>query len=505
MIARKVALGPFRATSGTKISHSISLSPTFMMPHQQRTFASIAATARSTAEQDSAVLHRSLKTSPMMVVSARERHLTFSDGHEILDSTCGAAVACIGSHNDRVKKAMIEQIDKFSYCNSMFFGHPIGEQLCAELIRGTEGAMAKAYIMCSGSEAMDSAMKMARQYFTEISPQENKRINFIAREGSYHGTTIGGLSMSGHVARRSLFLDMLLPNVHRVSACNAYRGMKKGQTTEEYVAQLADELDRKFQEVGPETVCAFVAEPVVGAALGCVPSVEGYFKAMKGVCDKYGALLILDEVMSGMGRTGTLHAWQQEGIVPDIQTLAKGLGGGYAPVAGMLINHRVADALKNGTGAFSHGHTYQGHPVSCAAALEVQRIIREDDLLTNVKERGKLLSSLLHKYLDSHPYVGNIRGRGLFWGIEFVADKQTKDPFPPSFGVANLVHTIGLKDQGISLYPGTGTQDGVKGDHVLVAPAYTSTVEEIEEISLKTKLAIDQTFEQLQEAHGRLG
>ncbi|VUC30121.1 unnamed protein product [Clonostachys rosea] len=502
MLAQRVGLGPFRAVSSSKMLSPTQFNVRFKMPLQHRTLASIAAAAGSTGERDSAVLHRSLKTPPMLVVSARERYLTFSDGHEILDSTCGAAVACIGSHNERVKKAMIEQIDKFSYCNSMFFGHPIGEELCAELIRGTDGAMAKAYIMCSGSEAMDSAMKMARQYFTEISPKENKRVNFIAREGSYHGTTIGGLSMSGHVARRSLFLDMLLPNIHRVSACNPYRGMTKGQTTEKYVAQLADELDRKFQEVGPDTVCAFVAEPVVGATLGCVPSVKGYFKAMKAVCDKYGALLILDEVMSGMGRTGTLHAWQQEGVVPDIQTLAKGLGGGYAPIAGMLINHRVADALKSGTGAnisasaFSHGHTYQGHPVSCAAALEVQRIIKEDNLLTNVKERGELLTSLLHKHLDDHPYVGNIRGRGLFWG--------TKHPFPPSFGVANLVHTIGLKDQGISLYPGTGTQDGINGDHVLLAPAYTSTVEEIEKIALKTKLTIDQAFEKLQETHGRV-
>ncbi|KXH67378.1 aminotransferase class-III [Colletotrichum salicis] len=450
----------------------------------------------------SAVLHRSLKSAPPHVVSAKGKHLTFSDGRTILDSTCGAAVACIGSNNERVKKAMVEQIDKFAYCNSMFFGHEIGEKLADELIDGTGGAMSKAYIMCSGSEAMESSMKMARQYFMELSPQQPKRINFIAREGSYHGTTLGSLSMSGHVARRSLFLDMLLPNIYRVSACNPYRGMSEGQTIEEYIAQLSDELDQKFQELGPDTVCAFVAEPIVGATLGCVPAPPGYFTAMRGVCDKYGALLILDEVMSGMGRCGSLHAWQQEGVVPDIQTLAKGLGGGYAPMAGMLINHRVADALKNGSGSFSHGHTYQGHPVGCAAALEVQRIIREENLIKNVRNQGALLEARLRYYLDDHPHVGNIRGKGLFWGIEFVMDKQTKEPFPRSEDIANKTHLVGFNHFGISLYPGMGTKDGVLGDHVLLAPAYTITSEEIEEIASRTRDTIFQVFKSVRTATG---
>ncbi|OHW89588.1 aminotransferase class-III [Colletotrichum incanum] len=454
-------------------------------------------TTKKTAPVISAVLHRSLKGAPPHVISASGKYLTFSDGRTILDTTCGAAVACIGSNNERVKKAMVKQIDRFAYCNSMFFGHEIGEQLATELIQGTEGAMSKAYFMCSGSEAMESAMKMARQYYMELSPQEPKRINFIAREGSYHGTTLGSLSMSGHVVRRSLFLDLLLPNIAKVSACNPYRGMVIGQTIEEYVAQLADELDRKFQELGPDTVCAFVAEPVVGATLGCVPAVPGYFKAMKRVCDKYGALLILDEVMSGMGRSGTLHAWQQEHVVPDIQTIAKGLGGGYAPMAGMLINHRIANALENGTGSFSHGHTYQGHPVGCAAALEVQRIIREEELVSNVQKQGVILEKLLRKHLNYHPHVGNIRGKGLFWGIEFVRDKNSKKPFPRSADVANKVHLKGLNEYGISLYPGTGTKDGILGDHVLLAPAYTSTSDEIKYIAERTRDAVCRTFNEL--------
>lgn len=268
----------------------------------------------------------------------------------MFDTTCGAAVSCIGYGNRRVRDAMIAQLDKFAYTNSMFFGTPIGEELAAELIRGTQGKMSKALIMSSGSEAMEAAMKMARQYFVEVG--QGKRAKFIAREGSYHGTTLGALSMSGHVGRRALFKNtgMLLDNVSHVSPCYAYRGMKAGETEAQYVQRLADELDQKFQEMGPETVCAFVAEPVVGATLGAVPAVPGYFKAMKKVCEKHGALLILDEVMSGMGRCGTLHEWMQEGVVPDLQTMAKGLGGGYASVSGLLINHRVANGLKAGTG-----------------------------------------------------------------------------------------------------------------------------------------------------------
>lgn len=299
MFYRSISRIPFAALAGVRYVLETSVAASTRGASSARVFATSAPAVNDCPNPElgkknnmpSAVLHRSLKSEPLQVVSADGRHLTFSNGHQILDTTCGAAVACIGYNNKRVKKAMVEQIDKFAYCNSMFFGHPVGEALAAELVNGTDGVMSKAYIMCSGeqplfhvhgspfvfslscgtnrrfvgSEAMDSAMKMARQYYTELSPKENKRVNFIAREGSYHGTTLGSLSMSGHVARRKLFEDMLLPNIHRVSACNAYRGMKEGQAVEEYVEQLANELDKKFQDVGPDTVCAFVAEPVVGA------------------------------------------------------------------------------------------------------------------------------------------------------------------------------------------------------------------------------------------------
>ncbi|RYP06765.1 hypothetical protein DL764_002962 [Monosporascus ibericus] len=352
--------------------------------------------------------------------------------------------------------------------------------------------MSRAYIVASGSEAMEAAMKVARQFFLEKNPPEPSRTQFIARKQSYHGTTLGALSMGGHASRRAKFEPMLLDNISKVSPCFAYRHKGPEESDKEYVTRLADELDREFQKLGPGNVCAFVAEPVVGAALGCVPAVPGYFQAMRAVCDKYGALLVLDEVVSdctlsqmcGMGRTGTMHAWQQEGVVPDIQTIGKCLGGGYQPVAGLLLHNKVVDVFMKGSGTFAHGHTYQAHPLACAAALEVQRIIRKEDLIRNAATLGSLLSTRLDELLSEHPNVGDIRGRGFFWGIELVADKSNKRPFPAAAGVASGIVELGLKEPYcVALYPGTGTVDGVAGDHIIVSPAYNTTAAEIEEIA----------------------
>ncbi|GME31660.1 Aminotransferase [Neofusicoccum parvum] len=445
------------------------------------------------AANSSGILHRNLKQLPLKVVGAAGNYITLSNGQRILDATGGAAVSCLGHGDPRVKAAVMRQMDETAYCHSLFFSTAAAEALGKELIKSTNGEMAKAFIVSSGSEAIEAAMKLARQYFLEVSPSQPGRTRFIARKESYHGTTLGSLSLGGHAGRRALFEPILLQNISHVSACNAYRGRKAGESDEEYVAKLAKELDDEFQRVGPESVCAFVAEPVVGAALGCVPPVQGYFRAIKAICDKHGALLIMDEIMSGMGRTGTLHAWQQEDVAPDIQTIGKGLGGGYAPVAGLLINHRVVNALDKGTGSFSHGQTYQGHPIACAAAAEVQRIIKEGELCENVRIMGKVLEELLKKGLADHPNVGNIRGRGLFWGIEFVKDKSTKEPFDPKNGIAMGVHEKGMEPEySISIYPGTGTADGKSGDHVLLAPAYNVTRADVEKIAdLTTRVITD--------------
>ena len=272
--------------------------------------------------------------------------------------------------------------------------------------------------------------------------------------------------------------------------------MKSGETDLEYISRLQQELDDEFRHVGPDTVCAFVMEPVVSAALGCVPAPNGYIRAMKSVCHKYGALLILDEVMCGMGRCGTMHAWMDEGIVPDLQTIGKGLGGGFAPVAGLLLGHKVVDVLRKGTGAFAHGQTYQGHPIACAAALKVQRIIQKELLVERVHRLGPILASLLHESLQDHRHVGNIRGREFFWGIELVKDKISKEPFDPSEGVAMGIHNLGIKDpHNISIYPGSGTVDGRVGDHVLIAPAYKIGEQELNDLAGRVARVIRMFFE----------
>ncbi|KAK3686722.1 hypothetical protein LTR37_019514 [Vermiconidia calcicola] len=398
-------------------------------------------------------------------------------------------------------------MESISYCHSLFYATGATEDLANVLIESTAGEMAKVFVVSSGSEAMEAALKLARQYHVEKTPKETQRSHFIARQQSYHGTTLGALAVGGHVARRALYEPMLSDTNSRVSPCFAYRGKKASNEPDAaYVERLEAELDSEFQRVGLQNVAAFIAEPVVGAALGCVPSVSGYFKAVRRVCDKYGALLIFDEIMSGCGRVGPepterypkpLHAWQDPlvGVVPDIMTMGKGLGGGYMPVAAVLANHRVIDTLSRGTGSFSHGQTYQGHPVACRAALEVQRMIRDDDLMTNVRKQGALLGRLLKEKVAIHWAVGDIRGKGFFWGIEFVADKDTKEPYDPSDTVAMGIHELAMQEPyNISLYPGTGTADGRRGDHVLLAPAYNVTEEDIRYIVDTTASVIEQFF-----------
>ncbi|ODM21906.1 hypothetical protein SI65_02750 [Aspergillus cristatus] len=443
----------------------------------------------------SAVLHRDTRFIPKKAIGGKGSYIFLEDGQKVLDSTGGAAVSCLGHGNEKVKKAVIKQINELSYCHSAFFGTQASEDLARLLVDSTGGKLSKLYVSSSGSEAVEAALKLSRQYYLELPTPQPQRTRFISRRPSYHGITLGALGAGGHPLRREPFEPLLAQNTSHVSPCFAYRGKQKGESDEEYVARLAAELDAEFQRVGPDTVCAFIAEPVVGASLGCVPAVPGYFQAMKAVCQRYGALFILDEVMSGMGRCGTLHAWEQEGVVPDIQTIAKGLGGGYAPISGVLIAEHIVQTMDKGTGAFRHFQTYQGHPIACAAALAVQRVIQEENLLENVKKMGDYLEQGLKERLGGHPYVGDIRGKGLFWGIEFVKDKDTKEPFDPAMGIAAQVQGTGLSPgYGISLYAAGGTVDGIRGDHILLAPPFNVSKEEIDFIVDTTVKVVEDVF-----------
>jgi adenosylmethionine-8-amino-7-oxononanoate aminotransferase len=334
---------------------------------------------------------------------------------------------------------------------------------------------------------MEAALKMARQYHLERG--EPERTLFVARRQSYHGNTLGALSVGGNMWRREPFAPLLAPALH-VSPCYAYRDQRDGETPEAYGERLAAELDAAIVAAGPKRVIGFVAEPVVGATLGAVPAVPGYFRRVREVCDRHGVLLILDEVMCGMGRTGTLYACEQEGVAPDIVTIAKGLGAGYQPIGAALLSRRVFDAFAEGSGFFQHGHTYLGHAIACAAALAVQKVIAEEGLLARVRETGALLDRELRRALDAHPHVGDIRGRGLFRGIELVADRATKAPFDPSAKLNAKVKQSAF-DAGLMCYPMGGTIDGRRGDHVLLAPPYTIDASHVDAIVGGLKAAID--------------
>ena len=371
----------------------------------------------------SRVLHRS-GAIPPVAVGGDGIYLHLADGTRVIDASGGAAVACLGHGNKRIAAAIGKQAAAMAYAHTGTFISQPAEDLADIILQDQPGGLTHAWFCSSGSEGNEAALKLGRQYFMEIG--QPQRTRFIARRQSYHGNTLGALAAGGNMMRRMLFEPILGHAFSLVSPCFAYRFKRDDESDAQYVDRLADELEREFQRLGPDNVIGFLAEPVVGATTGCVTAPQGYFKRVREICDRHGALLILDEVMCGMGRTGTMHAWEQEGITPDIQVIAKGLGSGYQPIGGLLIGGRIVQALHAGSGGFMHGQTYQAHPVACAAALEVQRIIREDNLLQNVRAMGARLETALTERFGNHRHVGEVRGRGLFWAIELVADRATK-------------------------------------------------------------------------------
>jgi adenosylmethionine-8-amino-7-oxononanoate aminotransferase len=446
--------------------------------------------ARSDAQSParSRILHRSLRETPPVAIGGHGVWLVAADGREILDGSGGAAVSCLGHQHPRVLEAMARQAGKLTFAHTGFFSSEPAEQLAEELVGHEPGGLAYVYPVSGGSEAIEAALKMARQYFLEIG--QPQRTRFVARRQSYHGNTLGALAAGGNAWRREPYKPLLADAFSHVTPAFAYREKRDEESEDDFVARLIAELEAEFQRLGPGTVAAFIAEPVVGATIGCVAAPEGYFRAVRELCNRHGALLILDEVMCGMGRTGTLHAWEQEGIAPDIQVIAKGLGGGYQPIGATLATNRIVDALRAGSGAFQHGHTYLAHPMACAAALAVQRVIREDNLLARVQQMGDLLEQRLTERFGNHRHVGDIRGRGLLRAIEIVKDRASKAPFDPALKAHARIKKAAL-ERGLACYPMGGTVDGKSGDHVLLAPPYISTAQEIDMIVDRLGAAVD--------------
>jgi adenosylmethionine-8-amino-7-oxononanoate aminotransferase len=435
----------------------------------------------------SRILHRQARGRYPRATSGQGPWLYDDAGRRWLDACGGAAVSCLGHGHPAIVAAIEAQARRLAYAHTSFFTTDVAEALADALVGSAPEGISHAYFVSGGSEAMEAALKMARQYHLERG--EPERTTFVARRQSYHGNTLGALSVGGNAWRREPFAPLLAPALH-VSPCYAYRDRLDEETPERYGERLAAELDAAIVAAGPRRVIAFVAEPVVGATLGAVPSVPGYFRRVREVCDRHGVLLVLDEVMCGMGRTGTLYACEQDGVAPDIVTIAKGLGAGYQPIGACLLSRRVFDAFAEGSGFFQHGHTYLGHAIACAAALAVQRVIAEEGLLAKVRETGALLERELERALGDHPRVGDLRGRGLFRGIELVADRATKAPFDPSAKLHARVKQAAF-DAGLMVYPMGGTIDGRRGDHVLLAPPYTIDASHVDAIVGGLKSAID--------------
>ncbi|MGB3742303.1 MAG: aspartate aminotransferase family protein [Castellaniella sp.] len=424
------------------------------------------------------VFHRKPATALNCAVRGQGITLLDAQGRTYIDASGGAAVSCLGHGHPDVIAAIKAQLDQLEYAHSSFFTNQPCEDLADFLVANAPGDLSKVYFLSGGSEAIEASLKLARQYFLERG--EPQRSCFIARRQSYHGNTLGALAIGGNAARREPFLPLLTP-AHHVSPCYAYRDQRADETEEQYAGRLADELEQKIQEVGPKRVAAFVAETVVGSTAGALPPVRTYFQRIREVCDRYGVLLILDEVMSGMGRTGYRFAYEEDGVTPDILAIAKGLGGGYQPIGAMLASQRIYDAIVNGTGYFQHGHTYMAHATACAAALAVQRIIDRDGLLANVRERGAQLMAQLGQVFADHPNVGDVRGRGLFVAVELVQDRNSKEPLDPALKTHARMKRQALEN-GLMTYPMGGTIDGIRGDHILLAPPFICTSADIDEI-----------------------
>ncbi len=433
------------------------------------------------------VFHRNPRERYPVAVRGDGAYLVDRDGKRYLDASGGAAVSCLGHSDAVVARAIQEQLGRLPFAHTSFFTNEPMEALADALVARAPAALQKVYFVSGGSEAMEAALKLARQYFVEKG--EPQRRHVIGRRQSYHGNTLGALAVGGNQWRRRQF-EPLLVDVTHVAPCYAYRGKQAGETDDAYGKRLAAELEGEIQRLGAQAVIAFVAETVVGATLGAATPVPGYFKRVREVCDRYGVLLILDEVMCGMGRCGTLWSFEQEGVVPDLVAIAQGLGAGYQPIGAVMVSGTIHDTIVAGSGFFQHGHTYLGHAAACAGALAVQRRLHEDGLLARVQPLGALLERKLRAAFGAHAHVGDIRGRGLFWGLELVADRATKAPFEPALRLHARVKKAALEG-GLMCYPMGGTLDGARGDHVLLAPPFIVEERQLDELVQKLGAALE--------------
>jgi adenosylmethionine-8-amino-7-oxononanoate aminotransferase len=408
-------------------------------------------------------------------------------GKRYLDACGGAAVSCLGHNNIIVKKSISNQLELLPYAHSSFFTTEPAEELASMLSALTPNPLNWVYLVSGGSEAVESGLKIARQYHYDRG--HNKKSNIIARKQSYHGNTLGALAAGENIPRKKPYELILSNSVHHISPCHYWRWGEDGETEDDYGLRVANELEEKIIELGADNVSTFIAETIVGATMGAVPAVNNYFKRIRAICDKYDVIMILDEVMCGMGRVGQLYAFEYYSIVPDIVCIAKGLGAGYQPIGAMICNDMIYDNINNLTGYFQHSHTYSAHPVACAAGVAVLKEISKTSTLNNVKRLGEVLRNRLIEEFKDFSNIGDIRGRGLFIGLEIVRNNMTKESFDPKHKIYAKIKKNAF-DLGLMVYPMGGTIDGINGDHVLLAPPYIINDDHIDEIAIKLKLSI---------------
>jgi adenosylmethionine-8-amino-7-oxononanoate aminotransferase len=430
-----------------------------------------------------------LLSTPVRAVRGDGSYLIDESGKRYLDACGGAAVSCLGHSHPAVIEAIQKQVERLPYAHTSFFTTDVLEELADMLVAGAPG-MGNVLLLSGGSEAVEAALKLSRQYFLEAG--QPKRHLFIARRQSYHGNTLGALAVGGNEWRRESFRPLLAEG-HHIAPCFEYRERAEDESQQDYCARVTDELEAKILELGAENVAAFVAETVVGATAGAVAAVPGYFKRIREICDRYGIHLILDEVMCGTGRTGSMMAYEQEGITPDIVTMAKGLAAGYQPIGALLCRAEIIETIRANSGFFQHGHTFMGHATAVAAALAAQKAIRGDNLLQSVVTRGKAIRKALRSALADHEHVGDIRGRGMFIGVEFVADRNSKEPFDSAIKIHKLVQKTAMQN-GVLCYGMGGTIDGRRGDHILIAPPYNINDAEQAEVIEKISTAVTATL-----------
>ncbi len=437
------------------------------------------------------VFPRHCRVEPPVVVRGDGPWLFDANGKKYLDACGGAAVSCLGHSAKPVLDAVKDQLDKIAWAHTSFFTSEPAEKLADKLVELAPENIDRVYFVSGGSEATESAIKLARQYFLEIGQPERKHV--IARKQSYHGNTLGALSAGGNMWRKAQFEPLMVPSMVHIDACHFWRFAEEGESEFEYGQRVANQLEEMILQLGPDTVAAFIAEPIVGATMGAVPPVEGYYDRIQEICKKYGVLLIMDEVMVGCGRTGTFYASEHYGIQPDMICIAKGIGAGIQPLAAMLCSKEIYAAIENGSGFFQHGHTYLAHPAACAAGLAVIEEIERNDLLSRVNLLGDRLQSALVREFGQHPFVGNIRGKGLFWGLELVADRSSKAPFDPKLGIAGKLKKSAF-ELGLMIYPMGGTIDGKSGDHILLAPPFIYEDEHIDLVIDRLRQTFDVVF-----------